>query len=118
MAERTKPKFEHVTFAFVYPTYHQRSSDYLPRRPQIRRSLRHFQHKFDDDETIAMVDQRSLKVIKDNPIGKGLDGFCASFNVMCEGASIFCSPDALELLSQEGKIVGLASLWRALLTIT
>uniref|UniRef100_A0A8H7N204 non-specific serine/threonine protein kinase n=1 Tax=Bionectria ochroleuca TaxID=29856 RepID=A0A8H7N204_BIOOC len=101
MAERTKPKFEHVTFAFVYPTYHQRSSDYLPRRPQIRRSLRHFQHKFDDDETIAMVDQRSLKVIKDNPIGKGLDGFCASFNVMCEGASIFCSPDALELLSQE-----------------
>ncbi|CAH0034940.1 unnamed protein product [Clonostachys rhizophaga] len=33
-----------------------------------------------------MVDQRSLKAIKDKPIGKGLDGFRASFNVMCEGA--------------------------------
>jgi hypothetical protein len=81
------------------------------------RSLRHFQHKLDDDEAIAMVDQRSLKVIKDNPIGKGLDGFRASFNVMCEGASI-CSPDTLELLCQDGKIVSLALLWRALLTIT
>jgi hypothetical protein len=60
--------------------------------------------------TIAMVDQRSLKAIKHNPIGKGLDGFRASFNVMCEGASIFCSPDALELLTQEGNIVGSASL--------
>ncbi|EFY93980.1 Protein kinase-like protein [Metarhizium robertsii ARSEF 23] len=45
--------------------------------------------------------QRSSKVIRDNPIGNGLDDFRASFNSICQGASISCTPDALERLGQE-----------------
>jgi hypothetical protein len=78
------PKIEHVTLPLFIRHI---TSVHLTICPvdlkYANRSLRNLQHKFDDDETIAMVDQRSLKVIKDNPIGKGLDGFRASFNVMC-----------------------------------
>lgn len=50
-----------------------------------------------------MTDQPRSKIIKNNPIGKGLDAFRASFNLICEGASIPCTPDALVQLGQEGK---------------
>lgn len=49
-----------------------------------------------------MMDQRSLDFIKDNPIGNGLDDFHASFKEICEGRSVSFTPDALQLLGQEG----------------
>ncbi|KAK3384287.1 hypothetical protein B0T24DRAFT_516412, partial [Lasiosphaeria ovina] len=49
----------------------------------------------------AMADQPRSEIIKDNPIGKGLDAFRASFSSICEGASVSCTPDALEQLGQE-----------------
>ncbi|RYP78609.1 hypothetical protein DL769_003170 [Monosporascus sp. CRB-8-3] len=48
-----------------------------------------------------MTDQLRSNIIKENPIGKGLDAFRISFNSICEGAHISCTPDALEQLSQE-----------------
>ncbi|KAJ3453176.1 hypothetical protein MRS44_018831 [Fusarium solani] len=48
-----------------------------------------------------MGNQPQPKIIKDNPIGNGLDDFRASFNSICEGASISCTPDAFEALGQE-----------------
>ncbi|KAK0628117.1 hypothetical protein B0T17DRAFT_491041 [Bombardia bombarda] len=48
-----------------------------------------------------MIDQPRLKIIKDNPIGKGLDAFRVSFNLICEGASIPCTLDALVQLEYE-----------------
>ncbi|KAK3312493.1 hypothetical protein B0H66DRAFT_608756 [Apodospora peruviana] len=48
-----------------------------------------------------MADQPRSEIIKDNPIGKGLDAFRASFNSICEGASVSCTLDALEQLGQE-----------------
>ncbi|KAK0718106.1 hypothetical protein B0T26DRAFT_741181 [Lasiosphaeria miniovina] len=51
-----------------------------------------------------MADQQSrLKIINDNPIGKGLDAFRTSFTSICEGAAVSCTPDALEQLGQKGK---------------
>ena len=65
----------------------------------------------------SMADQDRSIIIKDNPIGNGLDVFRASFNSVCNGASISCNPDALEQLGQEGKqqnsISGYASDHRA-----
>ncbi|RYO87915.1 hypothetical protein DL764_008794 [Monosporascus ibericus] len=49
----------------------------------------------------AMVDQLRSNIIKDNPIGRGLDAFRTSFSSICEGASVACSSDALEQLKQE-----------------
>ncbi|KAL3584669.1 hypothetical protein FPOAC2_14450 [Fusarium poae] len=49
----------------------------------------------------AMGNQPYSQVIEANPIGNGLDTFRGSFNSICEGASISCTPDALELLGQE-----------------
>ncbi|KAB5511550.1 hypothetical protein GE09DRAFT_916767, partial [Coniochaeta sp. 2T2.1] len=43
------------------------------------------------------------KIIDEHPIGKGLDAFRASFNSMCKGANISCTPDALERLGRDGK---------------
>jgi hypothetical protein len=51
----------------------------------------------------VMTDQLRSKIIDENPIGKGLDAFRASFNSICKGARISCTPDALEQLGQEGK---------------
>ncbi|KAK7420129.1 hypothetical protein QQZ08_010543 [Neonectria magnoliae] len=48
-----------------------------------------------------MADQLRSKVIKDNPIGKGLDAFRALFSSICEGANISSTLDALEQLGQE-----------------
>ncbi|KAK0728902.1 hypothetical protein B0T26DRAFT_810694 [Lasiosphaeria miniovina] len=47
-----------------------------------------------------MADQQ-LNIIKDNPIGNGLDAFRASFSSVCEGAGVLYTPDALEQLGQE-----------------
>jgi hypothetical protein len=43
------------------------------------------------------------KIIEENPIGKGLGAFRASFSAICEGASISRTPDAVERLGQGGK---------------
>ncbi|OBS17101.1 hypothetical protein FPOA_12378 [Fusarium poae] len=48
-----------------------------------------------------MGNQPYSQVIEANPIGNGLDTFRGSFNSICDGASISCTPDALELLGQE-----------------
>ena len=52
-----------------------------------------------------MIDEPRLKIIRENTIGKGLDAFRASFNSVCKGTDITCSPGALELLSREGMSV-------------
>jgi hypothetical protein len=44
-----------------------------------------------------------FNIIKDNPIGNGLDAFRASFSSICEGAGVSCTPDSLEQLGQEGE---------------
>ncbi|EXK78558.1 hypothetical protein FOQG_16775 [Fusarium oxysporum f. sp. raphani 54005] len=48
-----------------------------------------------------MADQPRSRVIKENPIGKGLNAFRASFNSICEAESTLCPPDALDQLDQE-----------------
>ncbi|KAB5511463.1 hypothetical protein GE09DRAFT_932421, partial [Coniochaeta sp. 2T2.1] len=48
-----------------------------------------------------MIDQPRSKIIEENPIGKGLDAFRASFNSMRKGPSISCTPDALERLGPD-----------------
>ncbi|KAG7134447.1 hypothetical protein HYQ45_007590 [Verticillium longisporum] len=42
-----------------------------------------------------------LNIIKDNPIGNGLDAFRASFVSVCEGADASRAPDAIDRLSHE-----------------
>ncbi|KAK0631042.1 hypothetical protein B0T17DRAFT_491021 [Bombardia bombarda] len=64
-----------------------------------------------------MADQLRSKIIKDNPIGKGLDAFRALFISICEGANISGTLDALEQLGQEGKKDGTAWFCCASLTI-
>ncbi|KAJ4309439.1 hypothetical protein N0V84_011508 [Fusarium piperis] len=59
-----------------------------------------------------MADQ--AQIIKDNPIGKGLDAFRALFYSICEGASLSCTPDALEQLEQQDLQVLAFSLLSAL----
>ncbi|KAK4137726.1 hypothetical protein BT67DRAFT_119307 [Trichocladium antarcticum] len=56
-----------------------------------------------------MADQPRSKIIKDSPIGKGLDNFRASFNAVCIDRGIPCTLDALVQLGQED-IQGLASI--------
>ncbi|KAM4064122.1 serine/threonine-protein kinase [Hirsutella rhossiliensis] len=48
-----------------------------------------------------MTDQNRSKIIKDFPIGNGLDVFRASFRSICDGSSILRSPDALDELGRE-----------------
>ncbi|KAH7016041.1 uncharacterized protein B0I36DRAFT_425519 [Microdochium trichocladiopsis] len=48
-----------------------------------------------------MADQARSQIIKENPIGKGLDAFRASFSLICEGASVPCTPDSLGRLDRE-----------------
>ncbi|KAL2888932.1 kinase-like domain [Ceratocystis lukuohia] len=48
-----------------------------------------------------MANQSLSKIIKNHPIGKGLDAFHASFNSICKDGSILCSPDALDQLDPE-----------------
>ncbi|OAA64472.1 Protein kinase-like domain protein [Niveomyces insectorum RCEF 264] len=50
-----------------------------------------------------MDDLPQSTIIKENPIGNGLDAFRASFALICEGADVSCVPDALELLGHDGK---------------
>lgn len=52
-----------------------------------------------------MADQSRSKIIEDNPIGKGLDAFRASFDAVCEDREIPCTPDALGQLDQEGMTI-------------
>jgi hypothetical protein len=63
-----------------------------------------------------MTDQPRSKIIEGNPISKGLDAFRASFRLICEGANVFPTQDALEQLGQEGRQDRLASLQCAHLT--
>ena len=51
-----------------------------------------------------MTDQAQSEILGNNPIGKGLDAFRSSFNSICEGRSISCTPDALGQLDQEGTV--------------
>ncbi|KJZ68575.1 hypothetical protein HIM_12037 [Hirsutella minnesotensis 3608] len=49
-----------------------------------------------------MADQSRSEVIKEYPIGNGLDAFRASFSSICQGRNISTDPDAVERLGQEG----------------
>lgn len=53
---------------------------------------------------MIMVHQSQSKIIEDNPIGKGIDAVRASFNSICEGRNISCTPDALGQLGHEGNL--------------
>ncbi|KAI9899839.1 hypothetical protein N3K66_004101 [Trichothecium roseum] len=44
----------------------------------------------------AMIGRSQLQLIEENPIRDGLGNFRASFNAMCEGFSVPCTPVALE----------------------
>ena len=57
----------------------------------------------------AMADQPRSKIIKDNPIGNGLDAFRALFNTVCADRTISRTriPDALGQLDHQGMIVQL-----------
>ena len=59
-----------------------------------------------------MTNELQSKVIEDNPIGNGLDAFRGSFDSICEGAGIPCSPDALDKLGQDGNVWLLNILFR------
>jgi hypothetical protein len=50
----------------------------------------------------SMADRPRLKIIKDNPIGNGLDAFRASFNTVCANRTISRIPDAFGQLDQQG----------------
>jgi len=52
-----------------------------------------------------MADQPRSEIIKDNPIGNGLNVFRSSFNTLCIDKEIPCTPDALGQLDPEGRIV-------------
>jgi hypothetical protein len=52
----------------------------------------------------AMTAQSWSKLIEGNPIGKGLDAFRASFELVCKEQGISCSPDALDELGEEGMV--------------
>ncbi|KUI73409.1 Rhodopsin kinase [Cytospora mali] len=47
------------------------------------------------------MDQSRSDIIQANPIGKHLDGFRASFKLVCEEKTISCTPDALDQLGRE-----------------
>ena len=51
----------------------------------------------------TMADPQWLKIIEQNPIGNGLDGFRASFRLVCKGRESLCPPGELEQLGGEGK---------------
>jgi hypothetical protein len=65
-----------------------------------------------------MADQARSKIIEDNPIGNGLDAFCASFKSIGEGAYLRCTPEVLKQLGEEGEKDNGGLLQRSPLTIT
>jgi hypothetical protein len=50
----------------------------------------------------AMADQPRSEVIKQNPIGNGLEGFCASYKSVYNSKSIPYAPDTLDQLDDQG----------------
>ncbi|KAL8409990.1 hypothetical protein RB594_008182 [Gaeumannomyces avenae] len=48
-----------------------------------------------------MADRSRSEIIRDNPVGKGLDAFHTSFNSICKNKKVPRSPDALGRLDQE-----------------
>jgi hypothetical protein len=50
----------------------------------------------------AMADRSRLEIIKQNPIGKGLEGFRALYGSVCNSKSIPCASDTLDQLDDEG----------------
>ncbi|KAK4207648.1 hypothetical protein QBC37DRAFT_476391 [Rhypophila decipiens] len=54
-----------------------------------------------------MTDQPRSKIIEENPIGRGLDGFHTSFNLLCAKRKISGTTDALGQLDREGLTIDL-----------
>ncbi|KAL2169558.1 hypothetical protein VTG60DRAFT_5951 [Thermothelomyces hinnuleus] len=54
-----------------------------------------------DQPQLRTAVQTHLSIIKENPIGKGLDAFRTSFKSICEAACLPCTSDVLEQLGQE-----------------
>ena len=52
-----------------------------------------------------MADQPRSEIIKDNPIGNGLEAFRTSFNTLCTDREIPCTLDALSQFDFEGSRV-------------
>lgn len=57
-----------------------------------------------------MIDQSQQKIIRDHPIGKGLDAFRDLFNQICTKRSISPAPEAFGQLDQEGTYIRQPSL--------
>jgi len=53
-----------------------------------------------------MLDQSRLEIIRDKPIGKGLDAFRNSFNSTAEEFGLPSSLEVLDRLSTESKVIG------------
>lgn len=54
-----------------------------------------------------MADDAQARIIEENPIGSDLDAFLSSFNSICEARNLSCTSDALNRLTQEGKILAI-----------
>jgi len=62
-------------------------------------------HAFHLDNIAADMANRSrAEIIKENPIGNGLDGFRALFASVCEDRSIPCITDSLDRLNDDGMV--------------
>jgi hypothetical protein len=53
-------------------------------------------------EDFAMSDQRRSRLIIENPIGNGLNGFRATSTLICEGADLRLADEAVDRLKREG----------------
>ncbi len=51
---------------------------------------------------VAVMNEAQSQIIRDNPIGKGLDAFRALFCSTCESKRVSCSPDAVDQFDEEG----------------
>ena len=51
-----------------------------------------------------MADQPRLKIIEQNPIRNGLEGFRASYQSVCNSKRVSSTPDALDQLDLEGRM--------------
>lgn len=50
-----------------------------------------------------MSDQSRSRLILENPIGDGLNGFRATFTSICEGADLRSPDEAVDRLKREGE---------------
>ena len=52
---------------------------------------------------VATMDETLSEIVKDNPIGGGLDSFRSVFRSTCESKGIRPSPDSMDCLNEKGE---------------